>query len=125
MLDARKAVVGLTAVGQGLVAAGSDLTDPWPLGHLFRAVAEDARVALVTGNVTMSAASCAQPPCWKGPRPGAGSLPSSRELRLGFGKEDAGSRNASVGAQAHYTLAIPQSGRVAGSGPFAVQGNRI
>jgi hypothetical protein len=72
MLDARKAVVGLTAVGQGLVAAGSDLTDPWPLGHLFRAVAEDARAALVTGNVTMSAASCAQPPYWKGPRPGPG-----------------------------------------------------
>ena len=78
MLDARKAGVGLTAVGQGQIMAGSDLTDLWPLRHLLRAAAETAG-ALVTGNVTISAASSAQS-SGEGP-PGPG-LPSAVERRL-------------------------------------------
>ena len=36
-LDARKTAVGLIAVEQGLIMAGRDLTDLWPLRHLLRA----------------------------------------------------------------------------------------
>jgi len=42
MLDGRKAVVERTAAGQGLIMAGGDLTDPWPLRHLLRAAARFA-----------------------------------------------------------------------------------
>lgn len=39
-LDARKAAIGLIAVEQSLIMAGSNLTDLWPLRCLLRAVAE-------------------------------------------------------------------------------------
>ena len=39
-LDARKAAVGLIAVEQSLIWAGSNFTDLWPLRFLLRAVAE-------------------------------------------------------------------------------------
>ncbi len=38
--DARKAAIGLIAVEQSLIMAGSNLTDLWPLRYLLRAVAE-------------------------------------------------------------------------------------